>query len=168
MKKTMKTYDQLFETERKPKKQKDTPLIKAVFTSNPNIVKKLLESGEDPNVRGAEGWLPIHYAAMDGKRTKIIEILVQYGANINAETVDENDPNYGRISKQNISTPIYLARYFGGKESVKLLINLGANVSDAFSSIQDLLGYFNNDISWWENAPESYKRTKKVRDIFGK
>jgi len=164
----MKTYNQLFETGRRAKKEKDTPLIKAVHTSNPDIVKRLLESGEDPNVRGIEGWLPIHYAAMDRDRIKMIEILFQHGANINAKTVDETHPNYSNISKEYVTTPISLARHFGGKESVKVLLNLGANISDAFHSIQDLLGYFNNDISWWENAPESYKRTKKVRDIFGK
>lgn len=46
-------------------------------------VKAALASGVSPNVRDAENWMPLHYAAENGFE-EIINLLLEAGANVNA------------------------------------------------------------------------------------
>ena len=59
---------------------------------------------------------PLHYAAMCGQ-TKICEILISAGANVNALTKNDN------------YTPLMFAVRSGSKETCNLLIKSGANVN---------------------------------------
>lgn len=52
---------------------------------NPDIVESLLRNGMDPNYRNNAGFTPIHYAAF-ANNLQIMQLLVQYGANIHAVT----------------------------------------------------------------------------------
>lgn len=153
----MKTYEEIAESSSR-KKPKDTLVIKAVLTSNIKVLKKVLEQGNDPNLPGIDGWRPIHYAAMRDDRLEMLKLLIELGVDVNVTT----DPYGASLT----STPIYLARYFAGKESVKQLILAGARVESAFESPNDLFLYFENDLSWWKNAPDKYKTIQKTRSLF--
>ena len=47
-------------------------------------VKKLLESGEDPNESDAQNCTPLHLASKKGLK-KIAKLLIKHGANVNAK-----------------------------------------------------------------------------------
>jgi len=109
---------------------------------NDKVVKLLLENGADPNMvdssmvdsRGvvhSRGITPLHCAAEKGQAT-IVQLLLDYGANVNAQNYDG-------------TTPLYCACNGGNEalnsidsEVIALLLNRGA---DSIQTTQILLQY---------------------------
>ena len=56
----------------------------AQFTSNPTIVRLLLQAGADPNAKDEWGFTPLHFAAAFNDDPDIVSALVDAGANLNA------------------------------------------------------------------------------------
>ena len=76
------------------------------------LVKQLVENDADVN---KPGWTPLHYAATGG-HVAVIEHLLEHSAYIDAES-------------PNASTPLMMAAMYGSPESVKHLIQAGADLT---------------------------------------
>jgi ankyrin repeat protein len=82
------------------------------------VVRKLLESGIDPNKDADTGGAyPLHLAAVNGKR-EIVQMLLDNGAKIDLKANNKDE-----------ATPLTWAAFFGQKDMVALLIEAGAPVN---------------------------------------
>ena len=91
-------------------------LRSTVWRGRTGFVQELLALGADPNYRTVYcGWRPIHYAAWNDY-PKIISMLVEAGADMNART------EYGE-------TPLHLAAVKASNEAIKQLLAGGADSS---------------------------------------
>lgn len=83
-------------------------LLKVVKLGCPAVAEALLLAGANPNMRDpVKGLTVMHDAARDG-HVDMLEILVQYGADVNAR---DNDGNL----------PLHLAEYDGHINAVEFL-----------------------------------------------
>ena len=91
-------------------------LRSTVWRGRNAYVKELLELGADPNYRTVYcGWRPIHYAAWNDY-PKIVTLLLQAGADMNART------DYGE-------TPLHLAAIKASNLVIPVLVSAGADTS---------------------------------------
>uniref|UniRef100_A0A673YTK5 Uncharacterized protein n=1 Tax=Salmo trutta TaxID=8032 RepID=A0A673YTK5_SALTR len=90
-----------------------TPLIAAVAFTNDNICTFLLEEGANPNMQSANGWAPLHYAAMSKAPVSVVSRLITAKA----------DPEGTPIQ---IYTPLQLAANNDREDIVKELMMSGA------------------------------------------
>ena len=90
----------------------------AAGTGNIEIVKYLLsdEINENPSLTRNNNFSPLHAASMNGF-TKIVELLIEKGANVNIQT----DPQK--------YAPIHSASFGGHLETIKVLVNNGADLN---------------------------------------
>lgn len=88
----------------------ETPLMMAALTGQLDWAKKLLGHGAQAH---KPGWSPVHYAA-SGPSTELLALLLDRGANVDALAPDG-------------STPLMMATRFGTEDSVKLLVQRGAD-----------------------------------------
>jgi ankyrin repeat protein len=93
-----------------------TPLILAANAGHEELVRYLLgeEVRADPSAPRGNGFTPLHAAAMSG-RTRICEVLLAAGADVNAQTSPQG------------YAPIHSAAFAGHLDTVKALIRGGAN-----------------------------------------
>ncbi|WP_322991263.1 ankyrin repeat domain-containing protein [Limnohabitans sp.] len=90
----------------------ESPLMLAALKGYLVLVKKLVERDADVN---KTGWTALHYAASGG-HTQVIDFLLENSAYIDAES-------------PNGTTPLMMAAMYGSPESVKLLIQAGADLN---------------------------------------
>lgn len=88
----------------------ESPLMMAALKGHEELVRKLIARGADVN---KTGWTPLHYAATSG-HLSIMALLLEHHAYIDAES-----PNQ--------TTPLMMAAHYGTLESVKLLLDGGAD-----------------------------------------
>lgn len=67
------------------------PLLTAISARSPDLIRSALELGEDPNWRDESGRVPLHYCGIH-KCASCAELLIQSGADINAEDQHGNQP----------------------------------------------------------------------------
>jgi len=89
-----------------------TPICKAAYYGNFELVKLLIDKGADINIRDENGFTPLHFSGHGNK--KVVELLIANGADVNAK-----EALYSR-------TPLHFA---GNAEIAKLLISNGADVN---------------------------------------
>jgi len=77
-------------------------------------VRALIEKGTSVDVKDNSGYTALHYGSRAGN-TKIVEYLLDHGANPNAQT------------KSGKETPLHRAAYQGHENIVTLLLKHGAN-----------------------------------------
>lgn len=110
----------------------ETALMMAALNGRLDWAKKLLDRGAQVQ---KPGWSPVHYAA-SGPSTELLALLLDRGANIDALA-------------PNGSTPLMMAARFGTEDSVKLLVQRGADkklLNDRNLSAADLAR--NIDRTW--------------------
>lgn len=90
----------------------ESPLMLAALKGHLALVKKLVERDADVN---KTGWTALHYAASGG-HVQVIDFLLENSAYIDAES-------------PNGTTPLMMAAMYGSPESVKLLIQAGADLN---------------------------------------
>ena len=88
----------------------ETALMMAALRGNLESAKRLVERGSAVN---REGWAPLHYAA-SGPSAAMVRFLLDRGA-----AIDAPSPNG--------STALMLAARYGSEESVKVLLERGAD-----------------------------------------
>ena len=97
-----------------------TPLMYAALYGDADSVRRLLESGADPNLRNDAGATALMWAASDLGKTRL---LVEHGADVNARS-------------DNGRTPLMIAAgRYGSAPVVKLLLDHGANPSAQAASL---------------------------------
>lgn len=90
----------------------DTALMVAAYKGNREAVAALLAKGAEPN---RPGWTALHYAASVGN-VEIVRMLLEKSAYIDAEA-------------PNKTTPLMMAARGGHTDTMKLLVEEGADVS---------------------------------------
>lgn len=90
----------------------DTALMVAAYKGNREAVAALLDKGAEPN---RPGWTALHYAASVGN-VEIVRMLLEKSAYIDAEA-------------PNKTTPLMMAARGGHTDTMKLLVEEGADVS---------------------------------------
>jgi hypothetical protein len=90
-----------------------TDLHSAAFNGDVKRVRKLLEKGENPNIKNKDGWTPLHVAAF-WDRVDVVALLLERGA----------DPN---AKDKNGETPLHKAAFVGHVDVVRLLLEHGAD-----------------------------------------
>ncbi len=90
--------------------QDESPLMMAALKGQEDFVAKLIARDADIN---KPGWTPLHYAATTGQ-VAIMRVLLEKHAFIDAQS-------------PNGTTPLMMAAMYGTTESVKLLLNEGAD-----------------------------------------
>ncbi len=103
-----------------------TPLHHAVKQGSYNIVNLLITRGAHINARNTYGQTPLHSIAGYYGRDKIVKILLNKGADVNAVI---NKPGQG-IGGQ---TPLHISAYRGNYNVSRMLIEKGADVNAKIS-----------------------------------
>uniref|UniRef100_A0A2N9HY79 Reverse transcriptase Ty1/copia-type domain-containing protein n=1 Tax=Fagus sylvatica TaxID=28930 RepID=A0A2N9HY79_FAGSY len=97
-----------------------TPLHHAILGENYDTAVYLLENGANPNAATNQGFTSLHYAAykscMVAGIEELLRLLISKGAKVDA------------IS--NCGTPLHNAAAFGKKDSVRILLENGANPNE--------------------------------------
>lgn len=91
-----------------------TALVSASFYGKNDVVILLLKAGADPNLGDRNGYTPLHSACFGGC-AKTAEILIQNGADINAQTTDLD------------ITPLHQAVICDRTKTVEILLEHGAD-----------------------------------------
>ena len=94
--------------------ESNSPLHLAVLSGETEVVRSLLEAGEDTELKNKPGNTPLHIAA-DHNQINIVRLLLEFGADINSR-------NYV------YSSPLHLAVAKDHNEIVSLLIENGAEI----------------------------------------
>lgn len=95
--------------------QGQNPLHHAILGENYDTAVYLLENGANPNAATNHGFTSLHYAAYKGIE-ELLCLLISKGAKVDA------------IS--NCGTPLHNAAAFGKKDSVRILLENGANPNE--------------------------------------
>lgn len=134
-----------------------TGLMYAAINGHYEVVKLLLENGANPNIKALNGGTALILASAKKENTNIINILLDYGSDINAMIEDDKmtgvtslyyaaynffefnvktllergaDPNIEVIVYGQLETsPLIAAAAVGSYTSVKLLIEHGADIN---------------------------------------
>ncbi len=124
----------------------DAKLFAAVGESKVSEVEYYLKQGANPNSVNNYGWTPLHMLARwsEGypKDSLIVQLLIQYGAKINAKTNERDTPLHLACWNENTTvarwllalgakpnltdkdgnTPLHIAAYMGTLPMIKLLL----------------------------------------------
>ena len=127
----------------------------AVFHGHWQLCQYLLESGADPNkVSSLTGETPLHNALCKSNRPAanlILKLLLAYGALPMVHTKEgEETGGFMRDAYTKGETPLHRAAAFGNEETIKLLLDAGAD-----KQAKDMNG--DTPLSWasWHQRPGS-------------
>jgi ankyrin repeat protein len=131
-------------------KAEGTPLFIAVDSGNLEVATLLLESGSDTEIPAKRGkQTPLHRAATNND-AEMVRLLVAHGAKINSRGFQKITPLFAAVSRNNLnairalvegganvleiwptmgSPALHQAVFLGHLDATKLLLNLGADIS---------------------------------------
>jgi len=120
---------------------KHIQLFRAISENKDKVVAKLLKEPDEPldlKVKNAQGFAPLHVAAIEGHK-EVIRLLIEAGADVHQLT-DEGE------------SPIFVATKYHNFSAVKALVKLGARVSQQTSNGQVPLDVANKKIATFLNV----------------
>jgi ankyrin repeat protein len=126
------------------------PLSTAIIMDKFELAKKLLNYGADPNLTDNLYITPMHYAAE--KNRKYIELLIEYGGDVNAGVIG-------------FSKPISFAANKGKLDLVKYLMSKGADIDFPGNGNIFMISLYNGDRKLAEFAVK-YGAVKSGRKEF--
>lgn len=136
--------------------------------------RKLLGMGADPNYKDKWGAAAIHYAL---DRPDVIELLLEFNAD--PDTLDR----FGKTPLMRIAESFFsnIKAYYERdpavdawadqkrtwQQSAKLLVFAGANIFNAFKDSEDIMTFFDGDLSWMPNElKDQVLRIRKTKTLF--
>jgi uncharacterized protein len=128
----------------------DRGLNAASFHGHWRLCKFLLEQGADANFSsGDSGETPLHAALCKTDRVvydRVLKVLLSAGANPNARTNNGAETGgFMRDCKTKGETPLHRAAAFGEEETIKLLLDAGAQIDAKDANGDSPLGW----ASWY-------------------
>mgnify|MGYP002624102179 CR=1 FL=1 len=118
------------------------------LATSPKSLKLMIENGADVNFKDNSGWTALHYIALAPKEkyfkpVETIKILLEEGANVNAQTENKITPLMLAIHglEENIISSDYDDYYKNNIKIIALLVKHGADVK-----AQDK---YNHDLDYW-------------------
>jgi ankyrin repeat protein len=123
-----------------PNGGRESPVMTAARTGSAEVMKQLLAAGGNPNAKEpARGQTALMWAASE-KHSRVVRLLIEHGADLQARTAVPVRPGerggVGNLGARmggaggNGFTPLLFATRVGDLDSVRLLIDAGANVND--------------------------------------
>jgi uncharacterized protein len=120
-------------------RSRDTPLHYATSEGgHPEVIRRLILAGADPEARGLEEWTVLQEAIDHGCKMPVLKTLVEFGADVNAEPAsrshswNENPEEWPLVQEPKSTRPLYQAVRHDRADVVELLLDAGADV-DALS-----------------------------------
>lgn len=101
-------------TEDLMEQETDLDLFDACRMGNPNLVRRLLEDGRNPNARNENRQSPLHVAA-EGNHLRVVDNLLDFGAKLN-------------VWDKNHDSPLTIASCKGHSKMITFLLKKGADV----------------------------------------
>jgi len=92
----------------------NTPLIRAAFLGNLDLIQVFLERGADVNASNDIGWTALHFTAQEDRHAAAKALLSVSGVKIDAVDAHGN-------------TPLWRAVFSDSRETMKVLIRGGAD-----------------------------------------
>lgn len=124
----------------------ETPLMTATQAGDAQVLRLLLEAGADPDVAVTRGQTALMWAASRGN-AGAVAVLLEHGADVEArsevrrqyvksEKEQDSHPAYKYWIEEGGSTALIMAARSGDPDSVRLLVEAGADIelSDAFGT----------------------------------
>lgn len=128
-----------------------TQIHDGVLDGDIEKVRQCLEKGVDADIQKGQGVTPICLAIYDGKK-EIVELLVDYGANINQGLSEEDGVN-----------PLLEAGIKDYPELVDFFLSRGATVGIHFAALQGDIDAVRNFIQ--QNVPINSKRNRGMTPL---
>ena len=100
----------------------------AAYFGLANVVQTFLELGNDVNQLDGTGRTPLHWAIM-GKQNKILEFLLEHGANANAEIESDNQQIRRWHMESWLSLPLALTVFLDNRTAIECLLHHGAEIN---------------------------------------
>ena len=93
----------------------DVNVLQAMRAKDTPTMMNMIHKGADPNIANAQGWTPLIYLTHGQMFNEVKDVVVNYKANVNAHERDG-------------WTALMFAAYYGHVDTVKLLMQYGADV----------------------------------------
>ena len=101
-----------------------TPLLSAAFNGDAALVEAIVALGADVNVTDSLGQTPVHFGAGSRNNTRILEILLDAGAEVPLLTIE-------------LETPLHYAARLGRRACVEFLLTHGCSRAINLTNIED-------------------------------